>query len=585
MWFLFAIATSIVAGLSGDLQERSLLTLERVLSGGPPRYSVDFVTADVVPRHVRRFTEFSGDVSGRYLEALAVCARGRGDLRSRVNAVADEVIGHQQPDGHFGDPFADGGIAPKHMAILWGNGRLLVGLMEAHRLTGRADVLESARRLGGFLLAVAPRLNTDAVRQEYSGTQVAVGYICWTQAIEGLVALYEGTRDARYLELARHIAARTGRHPSQHSHGYLTSLRGILLLHAATGDPSLLAQVERGWEELAASGNVFVHGAVPEAFKPMATRDEGCSEADWLRLNLALWRATGKARYLENAELTLFNEFAFNQFASGDFGHRVLTAEGVSAASARAWWCCTFHGLRAFPDVAGAAFRSEEDTLHYDLAVSGEGRSGGLVVAAASSLRRSRSATLRVTAAPGTPRHLSVRVPAWADGVGVSLNGQPLEGTTGGGAWRTSRVWKAGDELTVRYALRTRTVVDPADGSRLAIFHGPWLLGVDAHDSPSFFDEPFQENRIVLEKAGDGAVRLIAAPSRPAGARGFSTPVAHFRLKFLPGGYPVQPQSALLRPIADQTSLPDATAWVFWFKPAVSRPAVEGRSADPGALP
>lgn len=571
MFFLFAIAASIVAGLSGDLQERYQLTLERVLHGGPPRYSVDFVTADAVPRHVRRFTEFSGDVSGRYLEALAVCARERSDLRSHVNAVADEVIGHQQSDGHFGEPFADGRITPKHMAILWGNGRLLVGLVEAHRLTGRADVLESARRLGGFLLAVAPRLNADAVRQEYSGTQVAVGYICWTQTIEGLMALYEEARDPRYVELARQVAARTGRHPSQHSHGYLTSLRGILLLHTATGDASLLAQVEREWEELMASGNVFVHGAVPEAFKPMATRDEGCSEADWLRLNLALWRATGKTRYLENAELTLFNEFAFNQFASGDFGHRVLTAEGVSAASARAWWCCTFHGLRAYPDVFGAAFRSADDSLHYDLPVSGEGRSSGLAMSATSRMRRGGNVTLHVTVAPETARRLSIRVPAWADRIGVSLNGRPLEGTTDGATWRTSRVWKPGDVLTVHYALRTRTVADPADGSRLAIFHGPWLLGVDAHDSPSFFDEPFQENRVVLEKAGDGAVRLDAAPRRPAGAKSFTAPVAHFRLKFLPGGYPVQPQSALLRPIADQTSLPDATAWVFWFKPAQVR--------------
>ena len=568
MFLLFAIAVSIAAGPSGDDLERYQLTLERVLHGGPPRYSVEFVTADAVPRHVRRFTEFSGDVSGRYLEALAVCARERGDLRPRVNAVADQIIVHQRPDGHFGEPFADGPITQKHMAMLWGNGRLLVGLVEAHRLTGRADVLESARRLGGFLLAIAPRLNADAVRQEYSGTQVAVGYICWTQIIEGLVALNEAAPDARYLELARQVAERTGRHASQHSHGYLTSLRGILKLYEATGDASLLARVEREWEELIASGNVFVQGAVPEAFKPIATRDEGCSEADWLRLNLALRRATGKARYLENAELTLFNEFAFNQFASGDFGHRVLTDEGVSAVSARAWWCCTFHGLRAYHDLFRAAFRSEGDALSYDLAVSGEGRSAGLVMSAASSLARNGRVTLRVTAAPGSSRRLAVRVPAWADGIGISLNGRPLEGTSGNGSWETSRVWRPGDVLIVRYAMRTRTVADPADGSRLAIFHGPWLLGIDAHDSPSFFDEPFQENRIVLEQAGDGAARLNAVAQRSAGARRFSAPVAHFRLPFLPGGYPVQTQSALLRPIADQTSLPDATAWVFWFKPA-----------------
>ncbi len=569
-FFLFAItALSLAAAPSGEVHDRYELALERVLQGGPPRYAVDFVAADAVPRHVRRFTEFSGDLSGRYLEALAVCAReggGRERLEPRVNAVLDAVIGYQRSDGHFGDPFADGRITQQHMAILWGNGRLLVGLLEAHRLTGRADALESGRRLGAFFAAVAPRLNTEAVRQEYSGGQVAVGYICWTQIIEGLVALYEATHDDGYLGLARQIAARTGRHPSQHSHGYLTSLRGIVLLHRATGDPALLAQVEREWEELTASGNVLVQGAVPEAFKPIATRDEGCSEADWLRLNLALWRTTGKARYIESAERTLFNEFAFNQFRNGDFGHRVLTDEGVSAASARAWWCCTFHGLRAYPDLFTAVFRGDGDALHYDLPIAGRGRSGGLAVSAASDLARDGTVTLDVLAAPASPRVLSVRVPAWAERVAVALNGKPLDGSIANGVWQARRPWARGDRLVVRYALGTTVVRDPSDGRRLAMFHGPWLLGVDAHDSPAFFDEPSQQNRIILPAAAGRKDRLERVPGPPANAGRFIAPAAHFRLRFLPGGYPVQPQSALLRPIAEQTALPDATAWVFWFR-------------------
>ena len=69
MFLLLAIAAAIAAAPADAFQERFALTLERVLHGGPPRYTVEFVTADAVPWHVRRFTEFSGDVSGRYLEA------------------------------------------------------------------------------------------------------------------------------------------------------------------------------------------------------------------------------------------------------------------------------------------------------------------------------------------------------------------------------------------------------------------------------------------------------------------------------------------------------------------------------------
>jgi len=44
--------------------------------------------------------------------------------------------------------------------------------------------------------------------------------------------------------------------------------------------------------------------------------------------------------------------------------------------------------------------------------------------------------------------------------------------------------------------------------------------------------------------------------------------MAEFNLRYLPGGYPAQPQQAVLRPIAEQTSLHDNTEWIFWFQTA-----------------
>lgn len=118
-------------------------------------------------------------------------------------------------------------------------------MLEHYRETPRPEVLQAARALGDFLIAVAPRFNDAAVEQTYSKGKFAVGYVCWTQNIEGLVALSRETKDRRYLELATRIAERTRRHPSQHSHGFLTSLRGILDLHLATGKQHYLDQVER----------------------------------------------------------------------------------------------------------------------------------------------------------------------------------------------------------------------------------------------------------------------------------------------------------------------------------------------------
>ena len=120
--------------LAGDLNERFELTLDRVLKGGPPVYNDSLVLADAVPQHVRRFTEFSGDVSGRYIGALATAARFRGGSFPELDRIVGKVVALQKADGHFGDPFGTGEIANSDMALLWGNGRLLIGLLEYHRL-------------------------------------------------------------------------------------------------------------------------------------------------------------------------------------------------------------------------------------------------------------------------------------------------------------------------------------------------------------------------------------------------------------------------------------------------------------------
>ncbi|MCX7817901.1 MAG: glycoside hydrolase family 127 protein [Kiritimatiellae bacterium] len=591
-WLSLAMSAAITAGGAipppDDLTSRWMMTLSRVLDGGPPVYDVAFVLADALPRHERRFTEFSGDVSGRFIEALVVVERHLGQKFPILDEVVARLPAAQKPEGFFGDAFPEGPIRPQpHMALLWGNGRLLIGLAEYARLRGDAAALACARRLADFIVAVAPRLNNDVVMEEFSGDQHAVGYICWTQIIEGLAALHEATREPRYLDVAREMARRVRLHEGQHSHGLLTSARGMVRLAAVTGETEWLARATSLWHRVLATGNLLApHGCIPEAFRPMVMRDEGCSEADWVRLSLALWQATGEPAYLDAAEHTLFNEFSMNQFSTGDFGHRTISPDGMGGAvlrapkggatnvafsavsiahgSARAWWCCTLHGLRTFPDVAAAVFRSEGGALYYDLPFSGEAVASGLVVRARSTLQRDATCRLEVVESDGREHLLGIRVPPWAEDLEISLS--PPGAAEGAGAWRTlHRVWRAGDTITIRYRLRTRAVPHPERKDVVAFMVGPWVLGVEPSGSPSWFDEPRHRNRILVEGLPNAPVLPSAPDEAVRRSPRLAAPVAYRGLPFRPGGYPVQPQLAWLRPIAEQTGLRDDTEWVYWF--------------------
>jgi DUF1680 family protein len=529
------------AALAGDLTDRMQLTIHRILQGGPPRYSEDLILADAVPRHTRRFTEFSGDVSGRYIEAMSVAAATQAG--ARLDSLVTALVPLQKPDGHFGDALDSSQATDATMAILWGNGRLLIGLMEYHRLHPRPEVLAAARRIGDFLIDLAPLYNSAAVREKYNGEKYAVGYICWTQQIEGLVALYRATREQRYLDLARAMAARTDRHPAQHSHGFLTSLRGVLELYRETGEKQYLEQVEKEWRSLLNSGNVMLQGGVPEMFAPRQKRDEGCSEADWLRLSLALWRETGDAAYLEQAERTWFNEFAYNQFHTGDFGHHTMTAAGMAEAYTHGWWCCTLFGLRAMADVERGAFRIAADgSIEYGLPVDGSIETKDLAVRAVSSLERDGTVRLEVLRAGNRPQTLAVRTPAWSAALPAPV----------------TKVWKKGETIILRYKMQINVLRDPKRPRQIVIFCGPWLLAVDRQASPAFFDEPHEKNQVMVPAAGE----LNPATAAPGP---FTVPVANYLLRYLPGGYPMQPATAVLRPIAEHTMSDDANPVEWWL--------------------
>ncbi len=108
---------------------------------------------------------------------------------------------------------------------------------------------------------------------------------------------------------------------NQHSHGFLNTLRGVVMLYEVTNNPLHLEYSEKVFQKIVSSENYMITGGVPEFFNFYASaegaRDEGCSEADFFMLCLQLWEATGKMKYLDYGEYLFMNHMLYNQFESG----------------------------------------------------------------------------------------------------------------------------------------------------------------------------------------------------------------------------------------------------------------------------
>lgn len=564
---------------AGELEARIQAILERYGNQDiEPRFTDDFILADVVlsPDYPRRFDNFSGDISGRFIGAVSMLPNP--EQAKRLEGLVDAIARHQKPDGRFGTmelSFAAADIGPENMALLWGNGRLLAGLMEYHQYSGSEKALECAKKLGDFLTGVYETCSEPDVAKRLEG-QAARGFICFTQLIEGLDMLYRATDDGRYLDTAKQIVPLLEPRGIQHSHGYLTTLRGYLMLYETTGDAAILARAEKLYGDLVASKDYIIYGGVMEYFGSKHDRDEGCSEADFLRLSLQLWQATGNLEYLEFAERCLLNIFYANQFETGDFGHRRYDETGYIPArgAGRAWWCCTMHAHRAFADVKECAVTRDGTTTRINLFLEGRSVGDMTLVLSRPGATDPQAPAFRVVVeqAPSGARFIAIRKPSWATDVTVRINRDVVEPVVNEGYLTLERIWEGNDVIEVDWNYAVRLVKqdgavvrqalteNPVKG---ALFYGPWLLGVNEELDPYFHGEPWRENVIWLPAS-------IERPKAPVGPEGDPRIVedAHLVVNYRHGGFP-DPCTVTLRPVSEQTPYrqPMVTTWLNFQKP------------------
>ncbi len=545
----------------GEFSRRMKMTEER-LTGDifEPVFTNEFILADVNldPVDQRRFQNYSGDLSGRFVEALSACTGDEYD--SRLDEIVKEILKYQQPDGRFGDPlllFSEEKINKEHMPLLWGNGRLLVGLLEYYSKTGNKDVLVAAIKLGDFFTGCYREVTPEVVKRlEGLG---ADGIICFTQYVEPLVMLSQITGDKKYAEVAKQVYPVLPERGTLHSHGYLTTLRGVLKLYEYEHDPAVLDYVSRAYNSLINSEDHTLYGSVKEYFGGKGDRDEGCSTADFIRLSLNLYKLTGEMKYLEKAEFALYNSLYFNQYFTGDFGHHTIdNTESPSELMMAAWWCCTMSGLRAMQVLRDEYFiENNNEHVKVNLLLDADYSDDSISI----SLSRKgyedgfHDYELHIIKATSIEKPLMIRKPSWADEAVVLINGVKKECNVSADWVSIAEDIGNGDRITLKLKYATRVI---ADGKELRIneidapvsgvlCYGPNIMAVDNKTGYTFLAEP-DNNEISINTF----INSTEDPGLNDGVISSSVSNNYLTARYRHDGYPSN-LKVILRPVSEMT--------------------------------
>ena len=480
----------------------------------------------------RPFKNYSGDVSGRFIEIMAMDSGGDLAVHPAFKGLLDAVSKQQRPGGYFcasgeidwQQPIdhpkpGEDALGSRMLPALWGNARLLCGLVETMRAFPEdKTTAASARKLGDFYLSMLTRFNDPERIAEYTGggTYAAGHVTCWFPAMEGLVKLSTLTGEKKYLDAAAAMAAffkRFDQVPVDHAHGMLCNHVSLLLLHEATGDAAHLARVEKRWEELVQGGYINPAGGILEKCHVKFGRDEGCAIVDWLRLNFALARVTGKPRYWAMAERTLHNHLLQNQTSKGGFGHRRTFCDndgvyGFGHEIEESTWCCTFHGELSFIQLRKHLLSQSDRALTCNFALDFSAvDSAGTTTSVLRPGQEPGEVLRQRLSLAGQPATLvRVRRPHWAEAVtAVDATGAAVSLKTDDGWCSTAKpvseiefIFAGGVYAENRRC--TRLPDGPKSNEAFVIGYGPKVLAADGRSSP--VKPPWPATIDALEKHG-----------------------------------------------------------------------------------
>jgi uncharacterized protein len=489
----------------------------------------------------RRGVSFTDSDVYKLLEAVAWETARAGEPPADAERLTATVARALEDDGYINTYWGAHGRDERYVDLQMGHelychGHLIQASVAAARAEGPEELVELGRRAG------------DHVCREFGPDGPHQG-VCGHPEIEmALVELYRSTGEARYLETARAMIDRRGHGTlgdGQFGPAYYQddvpvrdaktmrghAVRALYLLSGAvdvaveTDDSELLAAVEEQYRASLARRTYLTGGMgsrhEDESFgddfelPPDRAYAETCAGVASAMLAWRLFLATGDVSYGDHIERTLYNVVSASPALTGTsffYTNPLRRAtptvpspsdRGSRAATAmRAPWfvvpCCPPNLARLLASLGGYLATTDADGVQLHQYASGTVHAGEVTLVVDTDYPRDGRIAVRVQDGPATPWTLALRVPAWAQGATLTVDGGTRRVAPGSAQVR--RAWAPGDTVHLDLPIAPRwSAPDPRiDAVRgcVACERGPLVYcaesvtGTDSLDLDAFVVEP-----------------------------------------------------------------------------------------------
>ena len=450
---------------------------------------------------------------GHFLSAVALASATSGNdvLKSRGDQLVAGLAQCQKKMGTgylsaFPSALFDHLVDGKNVwAPFYTYHKIMAGLLDMYILTGNTDALEICEGMAKWagsdfwgIGVISAEQRQRMLRTEFGGMN------------EVLVNLAAVTKKDRYLEAARlfeqpsfldPLAARRDELQGLHANTHVPKIIGAARTYEVTGDQRYKRIAEYFLDEvLSARCYAIGNTSVDEHWRQPAGHLEGtlawanaecCVAYNLMKLERIVFGWTGETRWMDAYERALLNCRLGTQNADGLKQYFFPLAAGYWRAynsPEDSFWCCTGTGVEEFAKFTDTIYfhRNADVYVNQFIASTLDWKDEGIGIEQITKFPTEQGTALKIRCAKPHERTIHVRIPGWATGATVKINGRNIEAVADPGSYlAVRRIWQDGDTLSVGLPMGLWQEALPGDASVTAVLYGPVLLAASLGAGPA----------------------------------------------------------------------------------------------------
>jgi uncharacterized protein len=472
---------------------------------------------------------WAGEYAGKWLDAAALSALDTSDkqLSQAAARFASELIATQESDGYLGIEWSTRrGLGSDWDWDVWNVKYAMAGLLTHFETSQDTASLRAAVRCGEWLInqfGMVSAADHPFFRSTMDGGSNVI-------VLDQFARLYRFSGERKFLEFATGVVAHyppletmrsTCQAPIWHAYNLAGYLGGVVELAIASSNRAELIWLEKVWEDIT-SRHLYPTGSIGfsehlsetapndtpvENGEPAHHHQETCATVEWLLFNSLLYRATGRVRYMECMEQTIYNSLLAAQSMDG-----MQWMYFTPLRYEKRWFtgptsCCYWSGPRGIARLPMWVYALDNEGLRVNLYESSEATlqldDSAIAIKQISNYPDFGKVLLEVKPAWPVTFTLRLRIPSSARDVQFKLNGQPvLPDSAKDGYFGFRRIWSQGDSIEMEFDIPV-TVRDFLVTNYGIIVRGPEALAADQWDNPALdLDQITLREQMILNSIG-----------------------------------------------------------------------------------